>query len=51
MNGFIKGEEVHFDDTRLYVKLEDDRIILMLIRWYELLKLHFYNLKTITLSI
>jgi hypothetical protein len=38
MNGLIKGKEVHFDDTYLHVKLDDDRIISTPIEWYEPLK-------------
>ncbi len=35
MNGLIKGKEVHFDDTYLHVKLEDERIISTPIAWYK----------------
>ncbi|MDP2078417.1 MAG: DUF2442 domain-containing protein [Sulfuricurvum sp.] len=38
MNGLIKAKEVHFDDTYLHVKLEDDRIISTPMAWYEPLK-------------
>ena len=38
MNGLIKGKEVHFDDTYLHVKLQDDRIISTPIEWYKPLK-------------
>lgn len=38
MNGLIKVKEVHFDDTYLHVKLEDDRIISTPIEWYQPLK-------------
>lgn len=38
MSGLIKGKEVHFDDTYLHVKLEDDRIISTPIEWYQPLK-------------
>ena len=38
MNGLIKGKEVHFDDTYLHVKLDDDRIISTPIEWYQPLK-------------
>lgn len=38
MSGLIKGKEVHFDDTYLHVKLQDDRIISTPIEWYEPLK-------------
>jgi hypothetical protein len=38
MNGLIKGKEVHFDDTYLHVKLDDDRIISTPMEWYEPLK-------------
>jgi hypothetical protein len=38
MNGLIKGKEIHFDDTYLHVKLDDDRIISTPIEWYEPLK-------------
>lgn len=38
MNGLIKGKEVHFDDTYLHVKLEDDRIISTPMDWYKPLK-------------
>ena len=38
MNGLIKGKEVHFDDEYLHVKLEDGRIILTPLDWYEPLK-------------
>jgi len=35
MSGLIKGKEVHFDDTYLHVKLEDDRIISTPLSWYK----------------
>ena len=35
MSGLIKGKEVHFDDTYLHVKLEDERIISTPISWYK----------------
>ena len=35
MNGLIKGKEVHFDDTYLHVKLDDERIISTPLSWYE----------------
>ncbi len=35
MNGLIRGKEVHFDDTYLHVKLEDERIISTPISWYK----------------
>lgn len=38
MNGLIKGQEVHFDDEYLHVKLEDGRIISTPIKWYKPLK-------------
>ena len=38
MSGLIKGKEVHFDDTYLHVKLDDDRIISTPIEWYQPLK-------------
>lgn len=38
MSGLIKGKEVHFDDTYLHVKLEDDRIISTPIDCYQPLK-------------
>lgn len=38
MSGLIKGKEVHFDDTYLHVKLEDDRIISTPMEWYKPLK-------------
>jgi len=31
MNGLIKGKEVHFDEEYLHVKLEDNRILHLLI--------------------
>lgn len=38
MIGLIKGKEVHFDESYLHVKLEDDRIISTPIEWYQPLK-------------
>lgn len=38
MKILIKGKEVHFDDTYLHVKLDDDRIISTPIEWYQPLK-------------
>jgi hypothetical protein len=38
MNGLIKGKEVHFDESYLHVKLQDDRIISTPIEWYPPLK-------------
>ena len=38
MRGLIRGKEVHFDDTYLHVKLEDERIISTPMDWYEPLK-------------
>lgn len=38
MSGLIKGKEVHFDDTYLHVKLNDERIISTPLSWYEPLK-------------
>jgi hypothetical protein len=38
MSGLIKGEEVHFDDTYLHVKLADQRIISTPLEWYKPLK-------------
>ena len=38
MSGLIKGKEVHFDDTYLHVKLNDERIISTPLTWYEPLK-------------
>ncbi|NOZ91254.1 MAG: DUF2442 domain-containing protein [Epsilonproteobacteria bacterium] len=35
MSGLIRGKEVHFDDTYLHVKLEDDRIISTPLSWYK----------------
>jgi len=35
MNGLIKGNEVHFDDKYLHVKLDDERIISTPISWYK----------------
>jgi hypothetical protein len=35
MNGLIKGEEIHFDDTYLHVRLKDDRIISTPLKWYK----------------
>jgi hypothetical protein len=35
ISGLIKGKEVHFDDTYLHVKLEDERIISTPISWYK----------------
>ena len=38
MSGLMMGEEVHFDDEYLHVKLEDGRIISTPIEWYQPLK-------------
>jgi hypothetical protein len=38
VSGLIKGKEVHFDESYLHVKLEDDRIISTPIEWYQPLK-------------
>lgn len=38
MSGSIKGKEVHFDDTYLHVKLNDERIISTPLHWYEPLR-------------
>jgi len=38
MSGLIKGKEVHFDDTYLHVKLNDERIISTPLSWYAPLK-------------
>lgn len=35
MNGLVKAEEVHFDDTYLHVKLKDGRVISTPISWYK----------------
>lgn len=46
MNGLIKGEEVHFDDEYLHVKLEDGRIISTPMKWYKpLIKASISELK------
>ncbi|MGE4295093.1 MAG: DUF2442 domain-containing protein [Campylobacterales bacterium] len=34
MSGLIKGQEVHFDEAYLHVKLEDGRIISTPLAWY-----------------
>jgi hypothetical protein len=38
MNGLIKGKEVHFDESYLHVKLDDNRIISTPLDWYPQLK-------------
>ncbi len=38
MSGLLKAKEVHFDETYLHVKLEDERIISTPLDWYEPLK-------------
>jgi len=35
MSGLIRGKDVHFDDTYLHVKLDDDRIISTPMSWYK----------------
>jgi len=46
MNALIKGEEVHFDDEYLHVKLEDGRIISTPMKWYKpLIKASISELK------
>jgi len=35
MNGLIKGQEIHFDEDYLHVRLEDDRVISTPLKWYK----------------